>query len=61
MKNRFLIKMNNIYSLALAKDWLCMMIESDIIFDDSLLDTLISDSRDTLALVNINESGITDE
>ena len=53
--------MNNIYSLALAKDWLCMMIESDIIFDDSLLDTLISDSRDTLALVNINESGITDE
>ena len=49
-------KTNNIYSLALAKDWLCkddtILFESDIIFEDAVLDTLVSDSRDTLALVD---------
>ena len=48
-------KTNNIYSLALAKEWLCkedtLLFESDIIFEDSVLDTLINDPRETLALV----------
>lgn len=53
-------KTNNIYSLALAKDWLCredtLLFESDIIFEDSVLDALISDPRKTLALVDKYES-----
>lgn len=53
-------KTNNIYSLALAKDWLLkddtILFESDIIFEDSVLDLLINDSRDTLALVDKYES-----
>ncbi|MBQ2311744.1 MAG: aminotransferase class I/II-fold pyridoxal phosphate-dependent enzyme [Firmicutes bacterium] len=51
---------NNIYSLALAKDWLCredtLLFESDIIFEDSVLDALVSDPRETLALVDKYES-----
>lgn len=47
---------NNIYSLALAKDWLVredtLLFESDIIFEDSVLETLVSDPRETLALVD---------
>lgn len=53
-------KTNNIYSLALAKDWLCkedtLLFESDLIFEDSVLDALIKDPRDTLALVDKYES-----
>lgn len=53
-------KTNNIYSLALAKDWLCkddtLLFESDLIFEDSVLEALISDPRDTLALVDKYES-----
>lgn len=53
-------KTNNIYSLALAKDYLCqedtMLFESDIIFEDSVLDTLMNDPRETLALVDKYES-----
>ena len=53
-------KTNNIYSLALAKDWLCeedtLLFESDLIFEDSVLDLLISDPRETLALVDKYES-----
>ena len=53
-------KTNNIYSLALAKDWLCnddtLLFESDLIFEDSVLDALISDPRETLALVDKYES-----
>ena len=53
-------KTNNIYSLALAKDWLVkddtLLFESDLIFEDSVLDALISDPRDTLALVDKYES-----
>ncbi|MBP3857840.1 MAG: aminotransferase class I/II-fold pyridoxal phosphate-dependent enzyme [Ruminiclostridium sp.] len=53
-------KTNNIYSLALAKDLLCkedtLLFESDLIFEDSVLDALISDPRDTLALVDKYES-----
>lgn len=51
---------NNIYSLALAKDWLCkddtLLFESDLIFEDSVLYDLVSDTRETLALVDKYES-----
>ena len=53
-------KTNNIYSLALAKDWLrkddTLLLESDLIFEDSVLDALINDPRETLALVDKYES-----
>ena len=53
-------KTNNIYSLALAKDWLCkddtLLFESDLIFEDSVLDALANDPRETLALVDKYES-----
>ena len=53
-------KTNNIYSLALAKDWLVMddtlLFESDLIFEDSVLEALVADPRDTLALVDKYES-----
>ena len=53
-------KTNNIYSLALAKEWLVkddtLLFESDLIFEDSVLDALVSDPRETLALVDKYES-----
>lgn len=53
-------KTNNIYSLALAKDWLCkddtLLFESDLIFEDSVLDALVNDPRETLALVDKYEA-----
>lgn len=53
-------KTNNIYSLALAKDWLVkddtILFESDIIFEDEVLNMLVTDPRDTLALVDKYES-----
>ena len=53
-------KTNNIYSLALAKDWLCkddtLLFESDLIFENSVLDALVDDPRETLALVDKYES-----
>ena len=53
-------KTNNIYSLALAKNWLCredtLLFESDLIFEDSVLEALVSDPRETLALVDQYES-----
>ncbi|HJD45237.1 MAG TPA: aminotransferase class I/II-fold pyridoxal phosphate-dependent enzyme [Candidatus Mediterraneibacter norfolkensis] len=51
---------NNIYSLTLAKRYLTqedtILLESDIIFEDSVLDILMQDERDTLALVDKYES-----
>lgn len=51
---------NNIYSLYLAKDYLCeedtILLESDIIFEPAVLDALLEDPRDTLALVDRYES-----
>ncbi len=48
-------KTNNIYSLALAKDKLCeddtLLFESDLIFEDSILELLTSHSDPNLALV----------
>ncbi|MDR1421469.1 MAG: aminotransferase class I/II-fold pyridoxal phosphate-dependent enzyme [Coriobacteriales bacterium] len=51
---------NNIYSLALAKDYLVaedsLLLESDLIFDDSVLHALVEDPRPSLALVDTYES-----
>ena len=53
-------KTNNIYSLSLAKDRLLeddtILLESDLIFEDSVLESLLSDPRETLALVDKYES-----
>lgn len=60
VNNSIYDKTNNIYSLALAKDWLVkddtLLFESDLIFEDSVLEALVSDPRDTLALVDKYES-----
>lgn len=60
IKNPIYDKTNNIYSLALAKEWLVkedtLLFESDLIFEDAVLDELINDPRDTLALVDKYES-----
>ncbi len=53
-------KTNNIYSLFLARDKLeeddTLLLESDVIFEDSVLQKLLSDPRPTLALVDKYES-----
>lgn len=53
-------KTNNIYSLFLAKHHLessdCLILESDLIFDDGILEDLINDKRPNLALVDKFES-----
>ncbi|MBR2836038.1 MAG: aminotransferase class I/II-fold pyridoxal phosphate-dependent enzyme [Coriobacteriales bacterium] len=60
IKNPIYEKTNNIYSLALAKEFLCqedtLLFESDLIFEDAVLETLVNDPRDTLALVDKYES-----
>lgn len=58
--NPIYYKTNNIYSLALAKEYLLredtLLLESDIIFEDSVLQVLLDDPRETLALVDKYES-----
>ena len=53
-------KTNNIYSLALAKKELCeedtLLFESDLIVEDEVIEMLVNDPRDTLALVDRYES-----
>ncbi|MBE6984771.1 MAG: aminotransferase class I/II-fold pyridoxal phosphate-dependent enzyme [Ruminococcaceae bacterium] len=60
VENPIYDKTNNIYSLSLAKEYLCqedtMLFESDLIFEDSIIDLLLDDPRDTLALVDKYES-----
>ncbi|WP_034442272.1 aminotransferase class I/II-fold pyridoxal phosphate-dependent enzyme [Butyrivibrio sp. AE2032] len=60
IENPIYDKTNNIYSLALAKDWLVkddtLLFESDLIFEDSVLDALVTDPRNTLVLVDKYES-----
>lgn len=60
IENSVYDKTNNIYSLYLAKDYLLqddtLLFESDIIFEDTVLDELINDPRETLALVDKYES-----
>lgn len=49
-------KTNNIYSLALAKEYLIaedtLLLESDLIFEEEVIDLLLCDQRATLALVD---------
>lgn len=51
---------NNIYSLFLARDYLCqadtLLLESDLIFEDTVLNEIVNDPRDSLALVDKYES-----
>ena len=56
IENPIYDKTNNIYSLSLASEQLCeddtLLFESDLIFEDSVLDALVNDPRHTLALVD---------
>lgn len=53
-------KTNNIYSLALAGDYLVsedtLLFESDLIFEEAIVDALLEDPRETLAVVDKFES-----
>lgn len=55
VENPIYDKTNNIYSLSLAKKYLCeddtLLIESDLIFDDSLFPLIVNDTYPNLALV----------
>lgn len=60
VENAIYDKTNNIYSLALAKEYLLeddtLLLESDLIFEDNVLKVLMEDPRETLALVDKYES-----
>ena len=60
VENKVYNETNNIYSLALAKEYLCeedtLLFESDLIFEDSVIDEILNDPRETLALVDKYES-----
>ena len=60
VENPIYNKTNNIYSLALAKDYLCeqdtLLFESDLIFEDAVIDAIVGDPRPSLALVDKYES-----
>lgn len=60
VENVFYETTNNIYSLYLAKEFLLeedtLLFESDIIFEEGLIDELVNDPRDTLVLVDKYES-----
>lgn len=55
VENPIYDKTNNIYSLSLAKKYLCeddtLLIESDLIFDDSLFPLIVNNTYPNLALV----------
>lgn len=58
--NEVYYKTNNIFSLSLAKERMMqedtLLLESDLIFEEGLIDLLIDDKRDSLALVDKFES-----
>ncbi len=60
IENALYDKTNNIYSLALAGKYLCqedtILLESDLLFEESVIDELLSDPRDSLVLVDKFES-----
>lgn len=60
IENPIYDKTNNIYSLALAKECLLeedtLLLESDLIFEDGVLHSILEDPRETLALVDKYES-----
>ena len=60
IRNDVYDKTNNIYSLGLAKECLVeedtLLFESDLIMEDAVIDAILDDPRDTLALVDQYES-----
>ncbi len=62
IENKVYSTTNNIYSLALAQDHLIaedtLVLESDLIFEESVIDILLQDKRETLALVDKFENGM---
>ena len=60
VENPIYDKTNNIYSLSLASGRMCeedsLLFESDLIFEDNVLDEIINDPRENLALVDKYES-----
>jgi len=56
IENPIYDKTNNIYSLYLAKDRLAeddtLLLESDLIFDQGIIDRVLADNRETLAVVD---------
>lgn len=60
VENPIYDRTNNIYSLALAKEYMCqedtLLFESDLIFEDLVIDVLLDDKRETLVLVDKYES-----
>ena len=60
VNNSIYDKTNNIYSLFLARTHLCeedtLLFESDLIFEDAVIQELVQDPRPTLALVDKYES-----
>lgn len=54
--NKIYDKTNNIFSLSMVKDRMVqedtLLLESDLIFEERLIDLLLEDERDTLALVD---------
>ena len=60
VENTIYDKTNNIYSLYLASDYLCeddtLLFESDLIFEDGVIEELVADPRPTLALVDKYEA-----
>ena len=60
VENPIFDKTNNIYSLYLAREYLCdddtLLFESDLILEDAVIKRLIDDPRETLALVDKYES-----
>jgi histidinol-phosphate/aromatic aminotransferase/cobyric acid decarboxylase-like protein/choline kinase len=60
IENKVYDKTNNIFSLALAKDYLMaedtLLLESDLVFEEGIIDSILQDKRSTLALVDKFES-----
>ena len=60
VNNEIYDKTNNIYSLYLAKDFLesddTLLLESDLIFEEGILEKIINDKEENLALVDKYES-----
>ena len=57
------LETNNIYSLYLAKEYLSkddsIVLESDIIFEDQILDNLVLDTKESIAVIDKYKSWMT--
>lgn len=62
VENPIFDKTNNIYSLSLVQDYLkeedTLLLESDLIFDDSALDKILNDKNENAALVSPYTAGM---